>query len=144
VRGGCGPGVPPVAAPRNLRQITYDDGELPALSPDAKLVTYQSDRAEACRRDIWVQQVAGGSPIRLTKGPGSHFTPVFSGDGSKIFFTSTEAPQGVYEIPALGGEPRLIVADAKLPVVSPDGKNIVYIGGESSDRSGPAGPCTSA
>jgi serine/threonine protein kinase/Tol biopolymer transport system component len=115
---------------RNLRQLTYDIGDtgFPGLSPDARLVAYHSDRAQPGRYDIWVQQTSGGSAIRLTKGPGTHQHPVFSGDGSKIYFDSTGPPAGLYEISALGGESRLIAADGILPAVSPDGRNIAYIG----------------
>ena len=120
----------PTAGARNLRQLTYDEGTTiyPSLSPDAKLVAYQSDRAGPGRYDIWVQQTSGGSAIRLTKGPGSHGWPTFSADGSTIYYQSTGPPQGIYEISALGGEPRLIAADGILPAVSPDGKYIVYLG----------------
>ncbi len=120
----------PTSITRNLRQLTHDEGDTgyPGLSPDAKLVAYQSDRAGPGRYDIWVQQTSGGSAIRLTQGPGSHRHPVFSGDGSKIYFDSTGPPPGIYEMSALGGQPRLIAGDAVLPVVSPDGRNIAYIG----------------
>jgi predicted Ser/Thr protein kinase len=120
----------PTAGTRNLRQLTYDDGTtgFPSLSPDAKLVAYQSDRAGPSRYDIWVQQTSGGSAIRLTKGPGSHRHPVFSGDGSKIYFDSTGPPLGIYEISALGGDPQLIAADGMFPAISPDGRNIAYNG----------------
>ena len=49
----------PAPKDRNLRQLTYDAGEStnPALSTDAKLVVYQSDRAGSGRCDIWVQQM---------------------------------------------------------------------------------------
>ncbi len=53
---------------------------------------------------------------------------MFSGDGSKIFFDSTGPPQGIYEVPALGGEPRLIAANGRSPNVSPDGKSLAYSG----------------
>ncbi len=120
----------PLAGAGNLRQLTHDDGITghPGLSPDAKLVAYDTDRAGAGRTDIWVQQTSGGPAIRLTKGPASHFGPVFSGDGSKIYYASTGPPQGIYEISTLGGEPRLIAADGMWPSVSPDGQNIAYIG----------------
>ena len=120
----------PTAGSRNLRQLTYDEGTtgFPALSPDAKLVAYQSDRAGPGRFDIWVQQTSGGSAIRLTKGPATHEHPVFSGDGSKVYFDSSGPPQGIYEISALGGEPRLIAADGMWPRVSPDGRSIAYGG----------------
>jgi len=125
-----GPRTVPTAGARGLRQLTYDDGNTtrPGLSPDAKLVAYQSDRASPGRYDIWVQQISGGSAIQLTKEPGSHRNPAFSGDGSKIYFDTTGPPPGIYEIPAFGGEPRLVAADGICPVVSPDGRNIAYIG----------------
>jgi serine/threonine protein kinase len=112
----------------HLRQLTYDaaDTGYPALSPDAKLVAYQSDRSDPGKYDIWVQQTAGGPAIRITKDADAQL-PVFSADGSKIYFTSwAMSPQGIYELPALGGEPRLIAADAKSPSSSPDGGSIAY------------------
>jgi serine/threonine protein kinase len=124
----------PAAGARNLRQLTYDDAstEHPGLSSDAMLVAYDSDRAEEGKFDIWVQQTSGGSAIQLTKGPGNHSFPVFSGDGSKIYYESSGPPQGIYEISAIGGEPRLIAADGMRPRVSPDGKNVAYVGPLSS------------
>lgn len=121
------------AGPTNLRQITHDDGisEYPALSPDGKLVAYDSDRAGSGRYDVWVQQTAGSSPIRLTKEPGSHRCPAFSADGARVFFNSSGPPQGIYAVPALGGEPTLFAADGGCPVVSPDGRSIAYIGRQS-------------
>jgi Tol biopolymer transport system component len=118
----------PTSNRSTLRQLTHDnaDTSFPALSRDAKLVAYQSDRAEPGKYDIWVQQTVGGPPIRITKDANAAL-PVFSADGSKIYFTSWSlSPQGIYEVPALGGEPRLMVADAKSPSVSPDGASIAY------------------
>ena len=113
---------------RHLVQLTFDAGEssFPSLSPDAKLVAFQSDRAGPGRFDIWVQQTAGGSPLRLTTGTGSYRHPVFSHDGSKIYFESTGTPQGIYEISALGGDPRLVVASARGPTLSLDGRLMAY------------------
>jgi serine/threonine protein kinase len=119
----------PVVQNRNLRQLTFDPGESsnPTLSPDAKLVAYESDRAGPGRHDIWVQQTSGGPPLRLTKGPGDHRMPVFSAEGSKIYFQSTGPPQGIYEVSALGGEPRLLAPNGRGPNVSPDGRYISFI-----------------
>jgi Tol biopolymer transport system component len=113
---------------RHLVQLTFDAGEssFPSLSPDAKLVAFQSDRAGPGRFDIWVQQTAGGSPLRLTTGTGSYRHPVFSNDGSKIYFESTGTPQGIYEMSALGGDPRLVVASARGQTLSLDGRLMAY------------------
>ncbi|MBI3693623.1 MAG: serine/threonine-protein kinase [Acidobacteria bacterium] len=102
------------AGPRQftLRQLTQDSGATtdPALSPDGKLVAYASDRAGDGGLDIWVQQIARGSqPIRLTRRKANDRSPSFSPDGGQIVFTSSRDGGGVYVMPALGGEERLIL-----------------------------------
>jgi DNA-binding winged helix-turn-helix (wHTH) protein len=66
------PGPPPQ---RMLTRITFDDGlqSEPTWSPDGRYIAYSSDRGG--KFDIWVQQVSGGDPIQITKGPGHHWQP---------------------------------------------------------------------
>jgi serine/threonine protein kinase len=56
-----------------LRQLTFEAGVAitPALSPDGRLLAYASDRSAEGQLDIWLKQVAGGEPVRLTSGPDS-------------------------------------------------------------------------
>ena len=98
-----------------LSQVTQDTGYSgsPALSPDGKLLAYASDRAEEENLDIWVQQVAGGEPIRLTTHPTNEHSPSFSPDGSRIVFESGRDGGGIYVIPALGGNAKR-VADSSI------------------------------
>jgi hypothetical protein len=50
----------------------------------------------------------------------------WSADGTRIYFDRMEGgPRGVYSVPALGGEPRLILEDACSPVPLPDGSLVV-------------------
>jgi Tol biopolymer transport system component len=81
----------------------------PALSPDGKLVAYVSDRSGERHTDIWVKQVAGGLPVRLTKHPAADYSPVFSADGTIIYFASARDGGGIYSIPALGGDERAVL-----------------------------------
>jgi len=50
----------------------------------------------------------------------------WSADGTRIYFDRMEGgPRGVYSVPALGGEARLILEDACSPVPLPDGSLVV-------------------
>ena len=85
-----------------LTRVTSDAGltAYPALSRDGKLLAYASDRAGGIM-NIWVQQVAGGEPIRVTDGPADDTEPSFSADGTMIAFRSERDGGGIYTVPAL-------------------------------------------
>jgi Tol biopolymer transport system component len=108
--------------------LTFDTGlaMTPAISPDGRLVAYASDRAGRGDLDIWVQQIAGGTPLRLTDDPADDQAPDFSPDGSQIVFRSERDGGGLYIVPTLGGEPRLLAREGRRPKFSPDGSRIAY------------------
>ena len=111
-----------------LDQLTFDSGltDMPALSPDGKLLVYASDRTGRGDLDLYVEQTSGGAPIRLTDDPADDVEPAFSPDGSQIVFRSERAGGGVYLMPALGGDPRLVVERGRWPRFAPDGGRIAY------------------
>jgi Tol biopolymer transport system component/DNA-binding winged helix-turn-helix (wHTH) protein len=111
-----------------LTQLTNDAGfsGWPALSPDGKLLAYTSDRGLEGGQDLYVKQVAGGQPVRLTFDGLGNTTPDFSPDGSRIVFRSRRDGGGIYEVPTFGGELRLLARYGLNPRFSPDGSQVAY------------------
>ena len=54
----------------------------PAISSDAKLVAFASDRSGEGNLDIWMQQVGSGEAVRLTHHKADDYDPSFSPDGT--------------------------------------------------------------
>jgi Tol biopolymer transport system component len=82
--------------------------------------------------DVWIIDLETGLPTRLTFGPASATSPVWSADGTEIFYRSFDAenPSQILAKPSSGaGEPRIVLDDPKLLLqpadVSPDGRFLI-------------------
>ena len=120
---------PPASlAQRTLTRLTFDDGlQIGATwSPDGRFIAYSSNRGG--KFDIWVQQVSGGDPVQITKGPGHNWQPEWSPDGKFIAYRSENGDGGLFVIPALGGEglARKIASFGYYPRWSPDSSQILF------------------
>ncbi|MBL8292634.1 MAG: PD40 domain-containing protein, partial [Bryobacterales bacterium] len=98
-----------------------------------------SDRAGADNLDIWVKQVGGSEPIRLTQSVANENEPSFSPDGTSIVYRSDADGGGIYVVPALGGRERRVAGNGRHPRFSPDGRWIAYWAGKMHGRSAPLG-----
>ena len=116
-------------APGFAQTASYTDDN-PSVSPDGKKIAFMSDRDGDI--EIYVMNVDGSNPRRLTHSPGRDAHPEWSPDGQKIYFQSpreTKVPQ-VYVMNADGGEPKRLTNNpgfTGVPLVSPDGKKILYM-----------------
>jgi Tol biopolymer transport system component/DNA-binding winged helix-turn-helix (wHTH) protein len=111
---------------RLLTRLTFDPGLQtdPTWSPDARFIAYSSDRSG--NFDIWVQSVAGGNAVQVTREPAHDWQPDWSPDGSQIVFRSDRQGGGLFLVPALGGETRTLTSFGYLPRWSPDGTRILF------------------
>ena len=91
----------------------------PSLSPDGRRVAFAWNGDNADNLDIYIQNVEGGPPIRLTTDPAADDCPAWSPDGGRIAFLRGGA---VYLIPSIGGrEVRLTSTVEQGLTWSPDG-----------------------
>ena len=82
--------------------------EDPAFSPDGKSVAFTA--AVGNTRQIFVQLLAGGTPLRLTHDSFDHQYPRWSPDSSSVVYfspaTSGNIQGAIWQVSALGGAPR--------------------------------------
>ena len=106
----------------------------PALSSDARMVVYVSDAGEDGESpQVWLQQI-GGAAVRLTSGQRDCAEPTFSADDTRVLFSAAgESTRNIYEIPTLGGQPRLVTRRARNARFSPDGTWLSCIATEPRD-----------
>jgi Tol biopolymer transport system component/DNA-binding winged helix-turn-helix (wHTH) protein len=111
-------------AERSLIRLTMNGTSFdPAISRDGKMIAYAA-AVGGFNKDIWVQQVAGGKAIQITHEKEGAIAPAFSPDGSQIAYVSHG---GIYEMPTLGGDARLIISDGFSPSYTPDGSTVLFI-----------------
>ncbi len=119
-------------SPRTLSRLTSDPGlsSSPAISADGKLMCFSSDRGGRGNLNLWVQQLGGSNPIRVTSTDSDEIDPAFSPDGTQIAFRSDREGGGVFVVPALGGDAHLLVPGCRRPRYAPDGRSIACWTGE--------------
>jgi dipeptidyl aminopeptidase/acylaminoacyl peptidase len=101
-----------------------------AISPDGKYVVYA--QADGGKQSLWVRQVAATSNVEIVRAAEVFYRGLtFSSDGAFVYYVIQEGSnpiQVLYQVPALGGQPRRLVVDIDSPVgVSPDGTQLSFV-----------------
>lgn len=107
----------------------------PALSPDGTRAVFTVQEWSVTKNrstaNLWVVDLAGGEPRRLTTAQASDGAPAWSPDGSRLAFISKRGEDeqpALYVLPLAGGEAEKVL-DWPFPLASPrwmpDGKALV-------------------
>jgi len=98
----------------------------PRLSPDGQLLAFLAFVDQLPQLAVMRPDVSSASVLTSDREHGYITTAAWAPDGSKIYFDRMWGhPLGIYFIPPLGGEPRLLLDDAWAPEALPDGSLIV-------------------
>ena len=106
----------------------------PSLSSDGRMVVYVTDAGQdGATPQLWLQQV-GGAAVQLTTGMRECAEPAFSADDTRVIFSAeADSTRHIYEIPALGGQPRVLKRAARNARFSPDGEWLAYVAIDPGD-----------
>lgn len=108
----------------NLTARGAPTGTSPAWSPDGSRIAFTSDG------DVWVVNVDGSDPVRLTEDPGSDISPAWAPDGRRIAFASDrDGDFEIYVMNADGSDPVRLTesaGDDRDPAWSRDGSKIAF------------------
>ena len=109
--------------PVEWQQLTdfTDSATQPALSPDGRFLTFvRGPGTFFTQGQIYVKLLPDGEPVQLTHDDRLKMSPIFTPDGSRIAYT-VAFPWDTWIVPVLGGEPRLMLANASgLRWIAPD------------------------
>jgi WD40-like Beta Propeller Repeat len=116
------------------------DGFGASWSPDGSTLVYQRRDATTLEMgNLVVVDVSSGKTTQITELPHElygwwYLSPTFSADGESVLFHMPRGPNDdvntrwdIWSAPVAGGEPTLLVRNASMGVVAPDGGTLAYL-----------------
>ena len=98
----------------------------PRLSPDGQLLAFLAFVDQLPQLAVMKPNGGSWTPLTSDREHGYITTAAWAPDGSKIYFDRMWGhPLGIYSVPPLGGEPRMVLDEAFGPEPLPDGSLIV-------------------
>jgi serine/threonine protein kinase/dipeptidyl aminopeptidase/acylaminoacyl peptidase len=119
-------------ATMNVAKLT-DSGKafMGAISPDGKYVTHVVE--DAGLESLWIRHIPTNSVTQIEPPSEARYVGLnFSPDGNYIYYVRQEKDHPgmglLYQIPVLGGTPRLIASDVDSTITfSPDGRRFAFV-----------------
>jgi hypothetical protein len=107
----------------------------PRVSPDGQMLAFQA--LVDGLTQVGIMRLQSGQWAILTddRSRGPIFSLAWAADGSNVYFDRfLDVPRGVFRVPVLGGEPRLVFDEAMTPEPLPDGSLIAVRLNEERQR----------
>ena len=117
-----------VATSAGWQQLTFfaDSAIYPALSPDGHMLAFiRGEDTLFGPGDVYLKLLPDGEPVQLTHDKRWKMSPTFSHDGSRIAY-GTFDPWDTWEVPVLGGEPRVLLPNASSLTWIQDGERVLF------------------
>jgi DNA-binding winged helix-turn-helix (wHTH) protein/Tol biopolymer transport system component len=94
-----------------------DSASAPALSSDGRMVAFFKGNSQfAAKGPIYAKILPNGEAVQITRDARNKYGLAFSPDGSQISYTAWQNDSAsqwqTFTVPTLGGEPRLLLANA--------------------------------
>ena len=112
------------------------DIEEARISPDGKYLAYVSGKG--AKYSLWLRQLTAPNPVLIVPPEADYIHGLsFSSDGTTLLYLQGPyLSRKVYQVPILGGPPRLLIDRAVLAAsFSPDGEQIAYVADDVASES---------
>jgi eukaryotic-like serine/threonine-protein kinase len=122
-----GRGTP--AGPTAWQQLTFftDSAVYPTISPDGRVMAFiRGDDTFFGAGEIYVKLLPSGEAVQLTHDSFLKLAPAFSPDGSRIAYGTFGQSWDTWEVPVLGGQPRVTLRNASSLTWIDGGKNLLF------------------
>jgi Tol biopolymer transport system component len=102
----------------------------PTWSPDGRSIAYLADLNG--KRHILVRSLDATVPTRITTTDQNPSHLFWSHDGARIYYSRGNS---IWSVSIAGGEPQLVLEDARIAAMSPDGQTLAFLRGPGGNSS---------